>query len=208
MASFILAGWTSQRSMKDGARDNFFLKTQGRWKSRNLVTAQKITKLTTCQTFWTLCSSWNILSFPAKEQPLSAYPSLLNSHLDAKPWFANWLGHNYPETCWQLLRSQLDAAHNQKELNCPLLGAAQSAGQPPADKCIISRWRKLWKWEMNASRSLLQMDCPAFQFTVALKWDFVFWIQTAFLLPPSEIGLFAPVSSQVYTDWNLHVFLD
>lgn len=68
-------------------------------------------------------------------------------------------------------------SHNPKELSCPLLGAVEAAGQPPTAKRIISRWGKLMEREMNASGSLLQMDCPAFPFTVPLKLDYGVRIQ-------------------------------
>lgn len=75
-------------------------------------------------------------------------------------------------TTLKLAENSRRNSHDPKELSCPLLGAVEAAGQPPTAKPIISRWGKLVEREINASGSLLQMDCPAFPFTVPLKLDY------------------------------------
>lgn len=64
MASLVLPGRTAQRTTKYRACDQVFSLRGWRRKSCSSATAWKITRLTTCQKPWMLCSSWACMPFP------------------------------------------------------------------------------------------------------------------------------------------------
>lgn len=164
--------------------------------------AQKMTKLATCQKLRHALGG-NMPSFPPNSQPLSVPPSFLSSHLDAHHDSLPGLHIIIPNLLTILCR-QLDAAHNQKELNCPLLGAVQSAGQPLTGKCTLSRWEKLLRWK-KAAGSLPPMDFSIGSCTEVGLYG-LRSTQAAFLLQPSETSLSVCTSSQVCRDGYLQLF--
>lgn len=159
-----------------------------------------MTKLATCQKL-RHASGGNVPSFPPNSQPLSAPSSLLSSPVDAHHDSLPGL-HIITPNLLMIPCRQLDAAHNQKELNCPLLGAVQSAGQPLTGKCILSRWEKLLRWEKKAAGSL-----PPMNFSIG-SYTEVGLCGLELLLQPSETSLSASVSSQVCRDGYLQLLLD